>query len=179
MNMELERQDRILWLVEYLEGDALGYWLHLRETGVETTDWPLLKQDMQQCFGSTEREALLYQMAANKLHGHYEDEIVSRSARRLATHLIGYFLASLLLELSKATIHRDTANVEMKSVDNPLQGLCLMLASPEPDERVALMISDERQGALCFVMIGHYAMHAGGVALAAAPTREKDKEDFL
>ncbi|CDJ29543.1 LOW QUALITY PROTEIN: uncharacterized protein EMH_0050550 [Eimeria mitis] len=92
-------------LKRYLTGDALDYWLYLRDTGVSLTDWEHLRQQLCARFCTITKERMKLMIAENVWRGDHNAysarfaAIVVQGVSIAPDLLLGYYLANLPLEI--------------------------------------------------------------------------------
>lgn len=92
-------------LKRYLTGDALGYWLYLRRTGVPLTDWEQLRQRFCARFCNITKERMKVMIAENVWRGDHHAysarfaTIVAQGVSIAPDLLVGYYLANLPVEI--------------------------------------------------------------------------------
>ncbi|CDJ65167.1 hypothetical protein, conserved [Eimeria necatrix] len=92
-------------LKRYLTGDALGYWLYLRRTGVPLTDWEQLRQRFCAQFCNITKERMKVMIAENVWRGDHQAysarfaAIVAQGVSMAPDLLVGYYLANLPVEI--------------------------------------------------------------------------------
>ena len=92
-------------LKRYLTGDALGYWLYLRRTGVPLTDWEQQRQRFCARFCNITKERMKVMIAENVWRGDHHAysagfaTIVAQGVSIAPDLLVGYYLANLPVEI--------------------------------------------------------------------------------
>ena len=98
----------------YLIGDALDFYLHMRRVGIDLQQWEPIRARLLQRFCRDMRDRVLAQLARNTwrgAHGLY----ATRFAQTVATgvtippdELVGYFLANLPLDIQRSLTQNGT-----------------------------------------------------------------------
>ncbi|CDI82217.1 OSJNBa0042D13.18 protein, related [Eimeria praecox] len=112
-----------LWgdeLGKYLDEDALQCWMDLKQSGMDMTDWPLIKQELIRCVCPIDRATLIYPMADNKWKGDHNtytanfSRIAARGSQLSAEELAGCFLKNIPSELRWAVTQREMVCYQCK-----------------------------------------------------------------
>ncbi|CDJ46318.1 hypothetical protein EBH_0011760 [Eimeria brunetti] len=136
--MNLQQQTCHEELGELMEDDTLGYRLHLKRTAVGMMGWPLLEQEMIQCFCTFDLFVLIRQRAAkewNEYHRAYSANFATKVARAKqipAADLVGYFLNNAPSELRRAITMRGA--IMYKNWKEAAPRLAAMSAPWRPEE---------------------------------------------
>lgn len=90
----------------------MGYWLHLKQTGLDTADCYRLKEEMKLRFATIDRDTLLQRVAANKWDGNRRTytamfgRVVAQGSQLSGEDMVSCFLHNLPKDLRWAVTQR-------------------------------------------------------------------------